>query len=279
MSRRGYDGLPKQSSKLRKMHDGFETKEAAWAEDQIRAAAIGDYLRRNPDAPDEHELRYLQDRILSASSPASARVMRKARKKWISNAVPLVDCHKEQARFFTVINPRWRFPAGGLLDVNPRASQQSFRMNLRKLLPSNPKGWLIGGIDGDFKPRSATFQLHIHGIATGDYLQAVDNLRHQPLFKSKAGKSECSPVVRPVQIKRKEMDELPSVCGYLLKPFWLQRADLEMNEAGQLGQSSSLRIGEPHCFEVFRWFDRQRIASFIFSMNLAITATGLASRP
>ena len=148
---------------------------------------------------------------------------------------------RKRVATFTINKRAWAKHAVELLRVPElgthgvdlkRSVKQEFRKNLndalKKLREAGKvvRGWLICVIEVAYDEPTGCYQIHIHGIATDDYIDVVDGLRRFRSFKpwKKDGRLRIPGCRRPVVIKER-LTDLPRPFAYMLKMFWkLRRA-------------------------------------------------------
>ena len=108
--------------------------------------------------------------------------------------------------------------------MDPNKLTESLRVTLLRCGAKSGKGWLFAYIDGEYDALSQEYHLHVHGVAFGTMLKAVDNLRGRRSLKSVRGLIVKSVVKQVVQVKRQQLTNMPSPLGYVVKSYWNQRS-------------------------------------------------------
>lgn len=273
MSQRRIDQLPMPRARFRldRQWSKFETAFDAREEDRVRAERLRRSARKfGPNRRQRAKrLAARLDPTLHPKTPktlASSRYLRKQRIRVFGALWQLVD-HAE-LRSFTVIKRKWQVDASDLRRLDPKRVLSAFRSDLIRLGAAEADGWLFAAYHSEFHPASASFQGHIHGIATGALADLVDRLRHQPSYRSARTTGADSPVVDPVWISRQPLTDLPATLSYTLKSYWPE------HEEGP-GRGYDRRIREPEHSRVLLWLDRQSLTDITLLMRLSIGKEGL----
>lgn len=285
MSRRNTEHLahpPKKfnASRTTERKDGvvnFETARASSAEDARRQASLkkGKGLKRKKRTKAQALAKRLRCRAGDVGSLASSYFMRHLRKLVVGalwQLVNAVGCDKVST--FTVIPRSWEISADQLLGVDPRILLERFRQKLIRASKGQKGGWLFAAIHGEYEPTRNVYQLHIHGIACGNMIKAVDHLRKRSDFKKvKDAKGET--VYLRVRISRKPLTDLPDPLTYILQAFWPARAAYKRGYDDQTRQRKKRRIAEPHHSHVLLWLDKWRLRHITLMIGLRVTKDGL----
>lgn len=134
-----------------------------------------------------------------------------------------------RTHFFTFVPPRWQFTNQDLLDVDPAKLLNEFRSQIVRLAKADQTGILFTAIDVAHNPGTGVFQLHLHGIASGGLLKAVQALKTVPRFKSYRAKgadpegqlgAKDDRVMTPVKVSHRYLHHLPRPLLYIMKQAW-----------------------------------------------------------
>lgn len=126
---------------------------------------------------------------------------------------------------FTIVKRTWaKHPAE--LDVAVlEAIERQFRKNVadlkRKLSPKH--GWIFATIEASYDVKLLCYQFHLHGTASGDYIDIIDGLKGLRSFKPWEDISGIPDCKHPVRRSREPLTEMPSPINYGFKSYWKVR--------------------------------------------------------
>lgn len=255
----------------------FETEEKALKEDLRRAQSMREarplFRRKMAKKAKRLKKRLLDNRV--PHSLASSRFMRDVRLRVCGQLWRLIETSRiESARFFTVIPRDWEYAAGNLGDFCLKRALHSFRRNLNLYGANTAKGFFYAAVHGAFDPINQKYRLHLHGIASGEMVQVVCNLRRAQKLRSVKGDHVSEKVRQRVSVKRREIDNLPRTVSYTFKAFWPLRAGSEQaNEPLSFARRGRLR--EPEHAEYLLWLDRYKPEDLVLTIGLSASRHGL----
>lgn len=288
MSGRGIDDTGKTFDRYRvDKHPGFESLEDCQAEDASRERRLLRSLRRGVIDPALAmplilNLQEAQAEGVPAESLASSVYMRQLRINVCGNIWEMLDNIEEDylneyARTFTIVPKSWEFKAGELASVDPNALLNPLRTALYEQGAAESWGWMIAIIHGEFDPIAKVYRLHVHGLALGGMVQAIDRLRTLPNYQTRPKDAEGrpSPVYQRVVVNRKPLTDVPQPITYLVQSFWPSRAVIISDDGTRIRQRNKGRISEPYHSEVLLWLNRWRLTDLTLMIGLRVTINGL----
>jgi hypothetical protein len=261
---------------------GFETEEAARAEDRLRARRIRRVLNRPGhtnwlnikdrlwlatqrlprlcappmDAEAAERLaRKLQDGVASGfptPSLASSMAMRTTRQSVIGALLQALDGYADaDLRTFTIVNTKWALTPEQLDAIGAVTIRNQLRTHLIRVGVLSMPGPLVAFLHGEIEPAEGIYQLHWHGVATGDKAAALHRL------KDITGYERTRTGAAPVRCE--QVNDRPHQFSYMLKSYWPSRA-VRMVDGERKRDRKGGRIPEPFHSQVLLWLDRQKLA-------------------
>ena len=117
------------------------------------------------------------------------------------------------AKFVTIISDQWRLKPSELTPERLKRITKAFRQRFRRKCAQGVKGHLVAVLDGSYDEFYGVFQIHFHGIATGEMIDFIKTkVRSARAFKA------TPEVLFP--IKCQALKNPPRQCGYLWKWCW-----------------------------------------------------------
>lgn len=258
----------------------FETAGKAADDDADRAKRLKRYAEaggRKADPALALGKRFERDK--APESVVSRRFMREYRASVTYALVCLVqDPALPEAKVATVMPEYWEIEANAeeLVQKIPKLVKSLGKM-IERLCPAQPHGYLYGWLDFDFAPAPDRFRPHMHLVASGDYLEAVHELRNNPLISLVPLVSYSNEDRRPVQIKRITPGTEARALSYIPKSAWFQK---EVIVEGKRTKGPKRAIPEPYHSEVLLALHQLKLRDFILKRGLSVTAAGLrVTRP
>lgn len=260
----------------------FQTLEDVLAEDETRIRMIGKALELRRLCRKE---RRLAEKLLkrlkkglrhpgSTDSLASAVRAREYRIRvigWLRHVAYLESC-KPDGRWstFHMIPPDWVYKSEELWEVNPKNLIGRIRRRFNDGTQM-PEGWLFAGLHGEFDPMADVWRLHLHGAASHQLLNRLDELRGCRSLTQ----SEANQAAAPIRITRKKINDPLRALSYCLQLWWPLRAsaDEETNEAIRL--HGRRRIPDPHHTRMLLWLDRQSLPDLTLRIGLRVSKGAL----
>ena len=283
MSGRGIDDLGKTFDRYRvDRFPSFESLEDSQSEDSSRERCLLRSLRRGLIDPTLAmplilDLQEAEAEGVPAESLASSVYMRQLRISVCGNIWELLDSieashFNRYARAFTIVPKSWEFKASELANVDPTALIKSLRTALYDQGAKDELGWLIAIIHGEFDPIAKVYRLHVHGLAFGGMVQAIDRLRRLPNYQSRSKDTDGRPnsVYRRVVVNRMPLTNLPQPITYLVQSFWPSRAVIISDDGTRIRQRDKGRIPEPYHSEVLLWLNRWRLTDLTLMIGLRV---------
>ena len=196
-------------------------------------------------------------------SPASAFFMHTFRRRLLGSALKLFSCHASidyELKFFTIIHPKWRWKSGELHNCSPRGLKKAFRRYLERAGVVEADGLLFAAIHGEFD--GEFYQLHFHGIVSGQKTLAIEKLRNNFGFVSSAA------VYRPIEIVC--ADNLPRLLAYSLQSFWPYHLRYHDKKGKQKKKKNRQRLPNTQHREYLMWMASQNVLDLITTIGMRI---------
>lgn len=173
----------------------------------------------------------------------------------------------------------WEFTPEQLEYVRGEELLARFRSWLVRAGAGSASGVLIACIHGEWVPTRDIFRVHVHGIATGEMIWFVDQLRKRddlnPALDENIGLKKNPPRV-VLNGKRKPLTDLPHVISYQFKAYWPSRWIGPVGDAGETSRRRrGGRIPEPFHTQLLLWHDRHRLQDITLLMNVRVGKQGL----
>lgn len=234
---------------------GFETALSSREEDKKRARwllnhgdramqQVGQWLK---DATEQREL---------PLSPASSLYMRTCRQKLhgaVHRHIHRAGYADEDIHVFTLIHPKWFFPAGELHQADPKKIKKHLRRCFEHAGILAAEGLLFAGLHGDYD--GTGYQLHYHGIAVGDKAGLINSL------SGKYGFVTTPTIYRPVQCV--PIGDVPQQLSYCLQSWWPKKLRYIDENGIPRRQRKRGRIPHPQHEEILLWMARQHLLSLV----------------
>lgn len=266
----------------RDMHEGFETLAQALSEDDVRAERLGNMRLGTPAerVAARRLKRELECRRSTPDTLASKQRMRLNRLGLYRVTKPLCRrVPRDRMRFVTLMGVQHQLTSDRLKFLNPKSLGRRFRMMLRRCgVNRDVDGWAIFYLDLEYNPITDMLQLHWHGLAVGDVINACRALKETSSYKSVqwAGDSPDG-VAKRVVLKTVSSPQGPRLISYVFKgtAYARARGQIGTDTERRLSQARRTRIPEPHHSRVLLWLDRWRLGDMTVLINLRIGKEGL----
>ena len=219
--------LPEKQYRPSQLLEGFETKAACRSEDDARARFLAKVQHQGEWGDSARALGLnLARQTIRYPYPSSASWLfwRDFRQRLLGNLALLAeDVPIVRATFFTIIRHDWACFREELDALNVETFRRAIRKNICDNMSSDRPGFLIGFFEASYDPVHQCYQFHIHGVATDDYVYAVDALKGRRPFRpwqSASGVPDCQ---RPVENRPIDPTHLVRSLGYSIKGYWQMR--------------------------------------------------------
>ncbi len=183
---------------------------------------------------------------------------------------------------FTVIPENWSVLLGMLYTVYPAKWMATFRQHLYRsaeLLGMQLEGVLFAALHGAYDPATGTYPLHLHGVGTGNYIQALDGLRLLGKYRPAQPHDGRDAAHTPIYMSRDTLTNMPDPLTYILKRHWPQRETyLGSDGLRKAYGGKPKRLPEPAHSEVLQFLDRWRLEDMTLMMGMSVTKNGLVLR-
>lgn len=222
-------------------------------------------------------------------TPASARYWRYHRINVIGWLAKLIEeLGLERVRRCDIVRENWRLDLMEFLDEDPVRLKKEFRAVLnRSRRALKRKGidttgrFFIAGLHGDFDPVGKMFQLHYHCVEEHPEAAVAKGLRGRKGYVSPRRRDAAkrgaagNHVTTPVRVSQKEITNLLSSLGYLLKGYWLQYPRGRAKAGSKKGRRRGLRMESPYLSTQLLWMDECRLSDLVLMIGLRVTKEGL----
>jgi hypothetical protein len=265
----GYDPGGRQ---YRKCGGRFETKNASAVEDAKRQKLVSATARK-PAAT------RLKSGIARARTPASSVYMQKQRRRIVGHLWKLTADANASVSFFTLIPRNWEIRAGRLDKFDPQTHLESLRQCLIRGGARPGDGWMIMAIHGEYEPNEGVYRLHVHGLACGGMIAAVDGLRCRKQFKSTRPANPLEKIYQRVRMTRKRLKNLPEPISYIFQSFWPERPIILLPTGEVRRVRAKGRLREPCHTEMLLWLNRWSLDQTTLMMGMEVRKHGLHLTP
>ncbi|MGB7371840.1 hypothetical protein [Erythrobacter sp.] len=191
---------------------------------------------------------------------ASAFYWRDLRERIVGNLNILIeDCELERASFFTIVRREWACHPAELDEVDIARFKRMLRKNLEDTAVELIEGFLVGRFEASYDPLAQCYQFHIHGVATGDYIDAINKLKGRRSYTpwpDMAGIPGCK---KPVANPDLPIEDAVRAVTYGLKGYW------ELRNAGRAKRLQ----GDEHTRSLL-FLDRHRPEDLFLLMGVQV---------
>lgn len=164
---------------------------------------------------------------------------------------------------FTVIKNSWRFTPETMDTVSSEDLKIQFRADLDSIDLMSINGPLLAFLHGEFDPVAGIYQLHFHGVTTGEKAKALGKL------KGRRGYVETPTGSPPIWTSL--VNDRHAQLSYLLKSYWPEKG-VRLVDGRTKRDRNFQRIKEPFHSQVLLWMDGQRL------INLTLFSGGYSPR-
>lgn len=241
--------------------DDFESVKASIIEDATRASALRQFERGGFCGA---EAAALAVRLAQSAhgdppeTPASKLYMRDQRIRVFGHLWRLIDDTNRPVSTFTIVRRAWHRVADDLDTLDPVDLKVAFRQHLYRMGAAEADGWLFAALDGEFDENTQSFQPHLHGVACGEMIDVLDRLRPLRSFDPWVAHGPVPGCLRPIQLSRGALTNVPSCIAYQMKGFWKVQA----------GRTS--RIPEPFGSQALLYLNRYRLTDLTLLVKLSV---------
>lgn len=266
----------------------FETRREAARRDRDLVERL---TRASAEIPNEitaRAARRLARRLQSSGwrltkSVVSHRRMRRYRQRIAGQLWQLLSGGwLQSASTFTLVPDGWTVPAAELNAVDPTRLIAGVRTDLYRAGAAAARGFLFAYLDGEYDPAAETYQLHLHGLVTGQMRAVLERLRQRPKYRSirKSAPDGRPGVWQRLRVSRQPLSDLPHCLTYLLKAFWGARATGDFGKDGVRRRvRQRRRIPEPYHTQHLLWLDRWRVQDLSLLVHFTVSRGSLRVTP
>jgi hypothetical protein len=265
---------------------GFETGDQAAAEDKFRARTLRVRALADPSRADE--LSDLADRIDPSVTDlpdtlASSRHSRSNRVKLAGSLWQVTEQDPIGARLFDLLPGDRRVARTALAQTDPIEVMRRLRTDLYRSGAADADGFLFAGLHGEHDAADDAYDLHFHGVASGEMLDVVGRLSQRRRYRADRGNKGGTEAWTPVRIQRSPMTDLPRPLTYITQSWWPAAPFATGGDSGNIGNKPSRggtrrRMPEPAHSEWLLWLDRQSLADLTLMIHLRVIEGKLATR-
>lgn len=206
-------------------------------------------------------------------SLADPRWMRRVRNRLGGCLWHLVNRYGGPVCTVTLVPRGWAFTPDELQQVDPTMLLNSLRTDLLRCVPNSGKGWAIIFLHGEYQTAQGTYALHVHGVAGGAMVKAVDALRKRKKYRSRRNKGQDS--TQRVKRSQKPLTNLPQPLTYLLKSYWPGKWKGYVSGVGKERRSRDHgRIPEPYHSQYLLWLDRWELKDITLLIGVRVGKRG-----
>jgi hypothetical protein len=280
MAGRTIDDLPPPAVEYRLslLFEDFESWLQATAEDRLRADKARKLAAQRGPKRAARLLR-LADRLDPKITPdapktmAASRFMRDFRERLIGATWKLVaEDQTGRVVRYDIAKPSWALSPAEFRKCHPRRICAKLRADLlraaRKLgfkSVADCDGFVLAFVHGEhtqFDDGVEYVHLHFHAIATGDWVDIVEEMRGQ------RGYRPTDRVRSPIRASRK-LTDLPRTLSYLVKGYWPGKwCGLVDGVGRQRRTRDHRRIPEPHHSDILVWLDECDPSDMVLKMGV-----------
>ena len=272
-------GLPNDSHRPDLHAKGFETRGSATAEQLTREQSLFRVAASCSNPRLAQAAGKLAERLARARqrgrvliSLASPEYMRRARVRVIGHLWMLIEASRLSVSTVDLVPKGWIFSSSELDEADPVKLLNALRSDLNRCGAADATGFLFLGLHGEYESEADVYQLHAHGVATGEIIEVVDKLRKRRKFQSE--RRADGAIHSRVVISRKPITNLAYRLTYILKSYWPSRP-IVMIDGRPRRVRGVRRIPEPRHSHYLLWLDRWSLSDMILLMGLFVGKDGL----
>jgi|GEM_PF-6428595 len=248
---------------------GFETEYATCLEDTERVRLLTETGR-----PETSDLIRRLGKTDAPNSMVSCRYMREERLEFGAAMLEALErWPAESIRFFVALPRSGEVPARKLLKEEPSHHTERFRQQVNRVRKGDETGFLAAILEAELEPESGIFRFHLHGVATGGYLDRLKRLQALPAYMAREH------VKKPLQLNKlqgADDEQRAKAVSYLLKNHWKQRRIGSVGEAGVVKRErKGQRLNEPNHTDMLLWLDRHSVSNISLYMGCRMRSSKL----
>lgn len=260
----------------------FEKEEQSRAEDSIRAKLARTHAAKASSVANAEAARALA-RLLEydehgrdwPDSLASSAYMRDQRIRVVGALWQRVDEDRLPLSTVTISLPATDYAERMLSGFCPDSDRQRLRGWLNRCGAIDARGWGCFFLHCDWEPLTQTYRFHYHGVVAGEMIEVLDKLREEPAFKPiKRKVGEQIKRYPRIRMSRAPIEDVPGALGYLLKSYWPQKWEGEI-EGEAKRQARHSRIQGPAHTRALLWLNRYRLDQISLLTGLRVERSGL----
>jgi len=248
---------------------GFETEHATCLEDAKRIR-----LLTKTGRTETNDLIHRLGLPNAPASMASCRYMREERLEFGAAILEALErWPAESIRFSTVLPPSGEIPAWKLLKEEPAHHIERFRQQVNRAGKGDGTGFLAAILETELEPHSGIIRFHLHGVATGSYVDRLKRVRALPTYKAR------DHVKKPFQLDPLKGDDdknRAKAVSYLLKNHWKKRRIGPVGADGIIKRErKSRRLDEPYHTDTLLWLDCHSVSDISLFMGCRMRGSKL----
>ena len=242
---------------------GFETRRQVRDENRIRRRSLQAWLKSHAGPEERRKAQIPRGAVQSLATRlriwklhsfvqtfASPRYMREFRRGMSAAILRAIDQIPDaELKIFTAVPASGRVKGEDLFAFKPKRFLEQFRTQLNRQGLTDRPGWLIAFLHCEYDPRVDIFQFHIHGLAVGRKIEAVEKLKSLKAFQP-----DPQTVHRPIKIQ--PVTDRPRQISYLAQGYWPSKPTILID--GMIRRTRSrVRIPEPRHAEMLVCLDQR----------------------
>lgn len=293
MARLRLDALPPAKAPYRVDHDiasedalrKFRNRARAQAEDDIRFAPHRKC--EGLTATEDREFHALAERVNRARKRGKVPETLASAERYHVEALRIIgnfwrafeECGASDIAMVTLRPTDHIFEGREIASVEPKALKKRLRNQFDRAGVTRASGIAFFGLDFEFDANRGDHGVcdaHWHGLAAGDKIEAIDNLRRRRSFcNERIDARECGLKPGPRVFVQRGVTNLPTALAYTLKGWLPHRPTVLMPDGLRERSVRKRRIPTPYQELWLMWLDRQRIDDMIYYSGIYLGREGL----
>lgn len=254
---------------------GIESVVRAEKEDHKRLLSIIRALKNLPPGLQRQRATKLDRKLSEEATPktlASSRHYRDLRVSIIPHIWKLVnETLLGPVRTVTILVKGWQFSPEELHLVDPNQLLEVFRADLNRCCIKDVGGFAFFALHGEYNEVTSLFDIHIHGIVSGNMTPVFDRLRKRPKYRSYQDEQEgVKQRIHRVVVTDKPLTNLPAPITYVMQSWWPAK-ETYIKDGKTLRRRSRKRIPDfPHLLWLL-WMDCWDISDLTLMMGMRVS--------
>lgn len=209
------------------------------------------------------------EKDLSASTLASKTAMRMMRVRWVRDVNKLIaESEGLHVSFVTLLPRSGDIPDSGLESLDPNRIKKAFISRLNRRSIASCKGWLVGGLHGEYDSIAKVWRIHWHLMVCGEVNRVIDGLRKDADFKSGRGETPR------IRVTRQPIKDVSRVASYVLQSWWPNRPKGNFAGDDSFHRKHRSRLPEPQQTRWLLWMHRRKLSDLVMMIGVRRTGSG-----